>query len=157
RMRTIYRLKPKLTWHDGKPITADDFLFAWNVMRKPELGSSGDLPQSLMEQVQAPDPLTVVVSWSQAYPTADVVEAFVPLPRHLLDASLGDLRADAWLTMPFWTRDYVGSGAFKLDRWEPGTAIEASAFDGYVFGRPKIDRLRVVFMQDPNAVAANLL
>ncbi len=59
--------------------------------------------------------------------------------------------------MPFWTRDYVGLGAFKLDSWDPGSAIEATAFDGYVYGRPKIDRLRIIFMQDTNAVAANLL
>src|SRR5206468_5092435 len=27
-METSYRLKPNLTWHDGAPLTADDFAFA---------------------------------------------------------------------------------------------------------------------------------
>src|SRR5262245_28657748 len=31
RMQAIYRLRPNLTWHDGQPLTADDFLFAYQV------------------------------------------------------------------------------------------------------------------------------
>ncbi len=157
RMQTTYRLKPNLTWQDGKPFTAEDLAFTWTVLKRPELGVSGDFPQRLMEQVETPDPLTFVVRWSQSYPTADLLEAFVPLPRHILEPLYAELRPDAWVTMPFWTRDYVGLGAFKLDSWDPGSAIEATAFDGYVYGRPKIDRLRIIFMQDTNAVAANLL
>jgi peptide/nickel transport system substrate-binding protein len=157
RMTTTYRLKPNLTWHDGQPLTADDFVFAWNVLRRPDLGQSGDLPQALMDSVEAPDPLTIVVRWSQAFPGADLVEGFVPLPSHLLASSFGEMRADAWASMSFWKGDYVGLGAFKIDNWDPGASVDASAFDGYVFGRPKIDRLRIVFMQDPNTVAANLL
>lgn len=157
RMETIYRLKPNLTWHDGQPFTAEDMVFGWAVAKQPELGKSTDLPQALMEQVEAPDPLTLVVRWSQPYPDGDHIEGFQPLPRHSLEPAFVELRADTWASMPFWTRDYVGMGAFKMDSWDPGAAIEATAFDGFVFGRPKIDRLRIVFMQDTNTVAANLL
>jgi ABC-type transport system substrate-binding protein len=31
RMRTTYRLRPNLTWHDGTPMTAEDYVFAWGV------------------------------------------------------------------------------------------------------------------------------
>jgi peptide/nickel transport system substrate-binding protein len=51
----------------------------------------------------------------------------------------------------------VGLGPFRVDRWDPGAVIEGVAFDGYVFGRPKLDRVRVLFNSDPNAVVANLL
>jgi hypothetical protein len=30
-METIYRLKPNLTWHDGHPLSAEDFTFSWQV------------------------------------------------------------------------------------------------------------------------------
>jgi peptide/nickel transport system substrate-binding protein len=157
RMQTSYRLKPNLTWHDGKPLTAEDFVFAWTVAKTPSLGAAGDLPQSLMERVEATDPSTFVVHWSALFPDADLMEGFQPLPKHLLGPLYEDLRPDAWVSMPFWTRDYVGLGAYKIDNWSPGEAIEAAAFDGFVFGKPRIDRLRIIFMQDPNAVAANLL
>jgi peptide/nickel transport system substrate-binding protein len=157
RMQTTYRLKPNLIWHDGQPLTAEDFVFGWTVAKTPSLGTANDLPQSLMERVEAPDPSTVVVHWSALFPEADLIEGFQPLPKHVLGSVYDDLRPDAWTSMPFWTRDYVGLGAYKLDNWSPGAAIEAVAFEGYVFGKPRIDRLRIVFMQDTNAVAANLL
>src|SRR2546428_7026981 len=31
RMETTYRLKPNLVWHDETPLTADDFVFGWQV------------------------------------------------------------------------------------------------------------------------------
>ena len=39
RMETTYRLKPNLTWHDGHPLTADDFVFAWQVYATPSWAS----------------------------------------------------------------------------------------------------------------------
>jgi peptide/nickel transport system substrate-binding protein len=157
RMETTYRLKPNLAWHDGQPLRAEDYVFGWRVLKQPELGTSGDLPQSLMERVDAPDPLTVVVQWSAPFAGAEEAEGFNPLPRHILEAGFTDLRPDVWVSQSYWTREYVGTGAFKIDNWEPGAAIEGSAFEGYVFGRPKLDRLRIIFMQDTNTVAANLL
>src|SRR5437660_1139980 len=44
-----------------------------------------------------------------------------------------------------------------MDRVEPGSYIEASAFDGYVLGRPRIDRMRLAFIADPNTLVANML
>src|SRR6266511_2209708 len=38
RMQTRYTLKPNLTWHDGTPLTAEDFVFAFNLYSIPELG-----------------------------------------------------------------------------------------------------------------------
>lgn len=30
-MRTVYHLRPDLKWHDGRGLTASDFVFAWQV------------------------------------------------------------------------------------------------------------------------------
>jgi peptide/nickel transport system substrate-binding protein len=158
RMETTYRLRPNLTWHDGTPFTATDLVFAWQVYGQPELGEAGAPPHSLMAEASAPDPLTLVVQWRKPYPSAALLgEDFRPLPRHLLEATFKDLRLDVWDNLPFWRRDYVGLGAYRVENWEPGAFIEGVAFDSYVLGRPKIDRMRIIFMQDPNAVTANLL
>src|SRR4051794_37414928 len=34
-METTYRLRPNLTWHDGSPLTSEDFKFGWTVYRVP--------------------------------------------------------------------------------------------------------------------------
>ena len=68
RMETIYPLRTGLTWHDGTPLTAEDFVFAWRVYTTPELGISGSPPHSLMEEVSAPDPRTIVIRWKSSFP-----------------------------------------------------------------------------------------
>jgi ABC-type transport system substrate-binding protein len=70
RMETTYRLKPGLTWHDGAPLTADDFAFGWRVLANPALGQASLIPQKLMEEVVAPDPRTVLIRWTQPFPDA---------------------------------------------------------------------------------------
>jgi ABC-type transport system substrate-binding protein len=52
---------------------------------------------------------------------------------------------------------YVGAGPYKLERWETGAFFEATAFDGHILGKPKITRIRELFMPDPNTVVANIL
>src|ERR1051325_8193980 len=37
-MQTTYPLRRNLTWHDGEPLTADDFVFSWQVYSTPSLG-----------------------------------------------------------------------------------------------------------------------
>src|SRR5207237_5067445 len=59
--------------------------------------------------------------------------------------------------LPFWRGEFIGAGPYRLTRWDEGSAIEATAFDGHVLGRPKIDRIRVSFSGDANVVLANLL
>ncbi len=161
-METTYRLRPGLAWHDGAPLTAEDFVVAWTLYSIPELGQTGDVPLKFMSDVLAPDQRTVVIRWHASYPDADRINTdFPPLPRHILDAPLREALAsrnyETLINQRFWNFEYVGAGPFKLDRWEPGAFVELSAFAGHVLGRPKIERIKVQFMGDSNVVLAGLL
>src|SRR5205814_1460333 len=79
------------------------------------------------------------------------------LPHHILEQPFAQLSADAFAAHPYWTAEYLGLGPYRIEVYEPGAFIEAAAFDSYVRGRPKIDRIRVVYISDPNTVLANLL
>jgi peptide/nickel transport system substrate-binding protein len=159
RMETTYRLRSGLTWHDGAPLTADDFVFGWRVALAPEYGVANLLPRAAADDVVAIDSRTILVRWNRPYPLADAMQGrdWSALPRHLLEAAFQQQAADQFITQPYWTKEFVGLGPFKLDRWEPGAFIEGSAFDGHALGRPKIDRLKVLFVGDPNTSVANLL
>lgn len=166
RMEVTYRLRPGLTWHDGEPLTADDFVFSWQVYATPELGHASSPPIGLMEEVVALDDRTVLIRWRRPYAEAGALEAsgsgstspsFPALPRHLLGSAFRQANWDAFAAHPFWTREYVGLGPYKLDRWEAGSFLEAVPFDGHVLGRPKIERIRVVWMPDFNTTVAMLL
>src|SRR5688500_17276152 len=47
-METTYQLRQGLTWQDGAPLTAEDFVFAFQVYRDPALGFVSH-PENLME------------------------------------------------------------------------------------------------------------
>jgi peptide/nickel transport system substrate-binding protein len=159
RMETTYRLKTNLAWHDGMSVSAEDFVFAWQVYATPAFGVSKSLPIGLMEQVSAPDPRTVVIRWRQPYPDAVSLDRdFQALPRHILAEAFRDLADPVGFSgLPFWTSEYVGLGPYRMTAWEPGAFISGEAFDRYVLGRPKIDKIELRVMGDPATAVANLL
>jgi peptide/nickel transport system substrate-binding protein len=163
-METTYHLKPDLVWHDGSSLTADDFVFSWQVYATPQLGSAASPPINLMQDVGAPDPRTVVIHWKQPYASAGALQSvgtgangLPPLPRSILGSALESGSPDAMLNHPYWTSGFVGLGPYKLDRWEPGAFIEAVAFDRHVLGAAKIQRIKLVFMPDGNTTFASML
>ena len=158
RMETTYKLRPNLIWHDGAALTAEDFVFAWKVFSSPALGFANAVPTSLMEEVLAPDPLTLTIRWKSPHAGAGILtEEFPPLPRHVLESASQTASPDQFAAHPYWTQQFLGAGPFRLEHWEPGVSLEGVAFDRHVLGAPKISRVRLVFISDPNAALANLL
>ncbi len=158
RMETVYRLRPSLVWHDGQPLSAEDFVFAARVFMTPEFGAASSPVLAPMAEVTAPDERTVAIHWKRPYAEAASLDLeFQALPRHLLEQLFQQLDPQAFAGLPFWTTEYVGLGPYRIERWEPGSFIEGVAFDRHALGRPKIDRMRVVFIGDPNTALANLL
>ena len=160
RMETTYRLRPNLAWHDGAPLHAEDFVFAHRVYSHPDLGA-GTPPITAIDEVSASDASTFVIRWRQPYPDAGSLTArnreLPPLPRHILESSFQEDSSDAFANHPYWTREYLGLGPYRLERWEPGSFIDAVAFGGHILGRPKIERMKLVFISDANTALANLL
>ncbi len=52
RMETTYRLRPSLTWHDGAPLTAEDFVFAFQVYKAPGLGYFTPDPRAALHRLR---------------------------------------------------------------------------------------------------------
>ncbi len=164
RMETTYQLKPGLVWHDGSPFSSEDFIFAWRVYSAPDLGASASLPFSLIEDVLAPDARTVQIRWKRPYPAAGALQGIgtgatgLPaLPRALLQPALESGSVDAMMNHPYWTREFVGLGPYKLASWEPGAFLEGEAFERHVLGRPRLDRIKLLFTPDANTALASML
>lgn len=164
RMETTYRLRPGLTWHDGRPLCAEDFVFAWRAYTAPGLGMFASGPEDQMESVLAPDARTIVIHWRVPNPEAGALVhgQLNPLPRHVLEdvfAGIGQdpAAAEAMARHSYWNTEYVGVGPFRLERWEPGSHLEGVAFDGHALGRPRVDRVILRIIADENAVLTNVL
>jgi ABC-type transport system substrate-binding protein len=150
-METTYRLRPDLQWHDGHRLTAEDFVFSWRVYATPELGQAASPPISLMERVSAPDSRTVVIRWRQPYAEAGALEAgnssaspsFPALPRRLIESAFDAANWDAFSALPFWSREYIGLGPYRLTAWEAGSFFEGEAFAAHALVVHFINSCRV--------------
>ena len=155
-MDTIWQLRPNIRWHDGAPFTSDDLMFAYRIFMDPELATTGGSAKKLMDSASAPDAGTFVIHWSGTFVDAYQGNLGVMRPRHILeDLYLRD--KDAFTNSPWFTTEFVGLGPYKLASWELGSHMELARFEDYYQGRPKLDRIIVRFVGDPNALVAGIL
>lgn len=157
-MVTTYRLRQHTRWHDGAPLTAHDFSFAYRVYMDPAMPVNRDIERR-MAHVEARDDRTLVVAWSELFPLANALgfSGLPPLPRHLLQEKYRTTSADEFVSGEEWSTSYVGSGPYRLERWERGARIVAAAYLDWFLGPPRIQTVEVRFIGDPNTVLGHLL
>ncbi|HEX9146786.1 MAG TPA: peptide ABC transporter substrate-binding protein [Candidatus Binatia bacterium] len=158
-MITVYKLRPGLKWHDGKPYTSKDFEFGWQIAKHPEFPMPDRMVPELISKIETPDDRTLVIHWNDLYNEAYAIQythvrAF---PRHLLlDAfNGGDMKAFA--NLPFWNKNFVGAGPYRVVEWDAGTRMELEAFKDFPLGRPKIERVTYKTVEDTNTNLAAVL
>jgi peptide/nickel transport system substrate-binding protein len=158
-MVTVYKLRPGLKWHDGKPYTSKDFEFGWQIAKHPQFPMPDRLVPELISKIETPDDRTIVIHWNDLYNEAYAIQythvrAF---PRHLLQDAFngGDMKAFA--NLPFWNKNFVGAGAYRVVEWDAGTRMELEAFGDFALGRPKIDRVTYKTVEDTNTNLAAVL
>jgi peptide/nickel transport system substrate-binding protein len=158
RMETTYRLNRQATWHDGKPVTAHDFVFAHQMRLDPALPTTRFEVDRRMAGVRAVDDQTLFIEWKEPYLWAGTVFSpnFAALPRHLLE-EMYVTDKNAFINGAHWTRDFVGNGPYRIERWEQGVELVLRAHDGFVLGKPRVDQIILKVIPDGNTIVANLL
>src|SRR6185436_10736729 len=87
-METVYRLRGNAAWHDGKPVTAGDFVFGHHVRQDPDVPSTKSEIDRRLTSIQAADDQTLVMRWGDIYIWGGMVSGpnFPALPRHALES-----------------------------------------------------------------------
>jgi peptide/nickel transport system substrate-binding protein len=161
RMETTWKIRQGARWHDGTPFTSADVLFTAQIIQDREFAAFSNLPgfrnpaYQSVESVEAPDPLTIVVRWKELNIDADRLFG-TPLPRHLLETAAAEDKASLAQHL-YWSQQFIGTGAFKLREWAPGSHVLIEANDAYVLGRPKIDRIEVKLIPADQTLLTNVL
>ena len=122
-METRYRLRAGATWHDGQPLTVDDFVFGWQVYTIPTFGQASLPPYFAIDDVSAPI-VDAAIRWKVPYAdvrfTTGTNTEFPALPRHLLGPSFQPVQIEALINHPWgYHRVRRARTASGLDRWEP--------------------------------------
>jgi peptide/nickel transport system substrate-binding protein len=156
-MVTSFKLRDSVRWHDGARLTAHDFAFAYQVYTDPAVESHQTRVHSLMSAVEATDDRTVAITWSQPWVQANALGLDLPpLPRHQLEEKYRTDKAN-FASGEEWASGYLGSGPFRLERWDRGAGVVARANVDWVRGPPRIETLQIRFVPDPNTLLVNVL
>ena len=149
-----FKLRDDIVWSDGTPITADDFVFTYEMTMDPNNTVSSQSPYDQMESVTAADPQTVVVTFTEVFaPWAATLWKGI-LPKHVLQPVFeadGNLNAAEYNRAPM-----VGCGPFNFAEWEAGSFARFVANDSYWLGRPKLDEIFIRFVPDDASQIAAL-
>jgi peptide/nickel transport system substrate-binding protein len=163
RMRVAFAVRKGVTWHDGRPFTAQDLVFSYQFAGPDGVPNPLNDTHRMMSSVEATDDHSFVVYYKGPYYLGAALGTpeFWPLPRHILEALLERYlttkNAEEILQHPYWTSEYIHLGPFRLARFDPGEGMSYEAYDRYFLGRPKIDTIRVRIFGDENTLITNLL
>jgi peptide/nickel transport system substrate-binding protein len=155
RMQTTWELRPGVTWHDGTPLSADDLLFSFEVIKDPELVPVAGAAILRAEAITATGPSTVVATWKAPYFDAVNLNyrGFWLFPKHLLgDAFEND--KPRFYAHRYFTTDYVHLGPFRLVDFGMGEQQVFERYDGYFLGRPRVTTIIVRTFGNPQALVA---
>ncbi|HEU4723180.1 MAG TPA: peptide ABC transporter substrate-binding protein [Gemmatimonadaceae bacterium] len=141
----VFHLNPRARWHDGQPVRASDVRYSVALMKDPALGSPGLPLIGNIDSVAVRDSLTAVAYFKRHTPEQfyDLVYQVSIVPQHIL----GNTPAGQMKTAEI-TRRGIGSGRFRLARFEPGKRLELVADTANYRGRPKLDR--IVYVPTPD-------
>jgi peptide/nickel transport system substrate-binding protein len=140
-LTVTWKLREGVTWSDGTPLTSDDVKFTWEAARDAANGAATASDYELIKDIQTPDELTAVVTYSSF--NAGYVDQFPwVLPRHAT-GDPADMRDWAFNRAP------VGTGPFKLDEWSSGEFLQLSPNEHYrEEGKPYLDSLIFLVVPD---------
>lgn len=145
------KLKPGLTWHDGKMLTANDVVFTYKVIQNPDARSPLVSSWSNIT-VSAPDDRTVVFSLPNPLASFPYSLTTGIVPYHIL----GGVNMTNMRSVSFNSTQPVGAGPFRWQALEltSGSAdkreekIALKAFDDYHAGKPKLNGFVVRTFRD---------
>lgn len=141
------KFRDGFTWHDGEPVTAEDFKFTWEFIMDPATLAQTMFGWDRISSVEVPDPLTAIVNFDEAYPTFVEAVLLNPImPKHLLEGLEDPGNSD-------YARNPVGNGPFIFKEWRPGDQIVVEANPNAPLP-PKLERIIFKFVPDQNTMLA---
>ena len=133
-------LRRDVKWHDGRPVSAEDVKFTFDLAKDPASASLlGSAYLTMVESATVVDSGTIRFKF--VAPHAQALDGFwwAPLPKHLLEG----VQAAQLSQHPF-NRRPVGSGPFTFVEWRPNQSLTLAAnpnFPAPLGGRPNLDRV----------------
>ncbi len=137
-----WKLKRGVSWHDGKPFTADDVVFNWEYVMDSGTAAVTQGSYSEIEKIDKLDSHTIRITFKK--PTPFWADPFcgvrgMIIPKHLFQSYKGDKSREA----PNNVKP-VGTGPFRFLDFKPGDIVRAELNPGYhIPNRPYFDQFEM--------------
>lgn len=132
------RVRDGVTFHDGKPLTAQDVVYSLRLLGDPQRNQNAALLRDLdLPELRVVDDRTVQVPLTRA--RGDFVDGILSLQSLVFPTGLSDFSTA------------VGSGPFKLASYRSGAPAEMTRNEDYWAGAPSIGELEIRGIDDPAA------
>ncbi|WP_099301742.1 ABC transporter substrate-binding protein [Bacillus sp. Marseille-P3800] len=144
-------IRDDVTWHDGEPLTIDDWTYAYEIIAHPDYtgqryGSNIAVIEGVTEyQAGEADEIsgfnivddhTVEVTFATASPATLAGGLWsYPYPRHVWE----DIPVDEQAEHENTRVNPIGIGPFKVESIVPGESVTYSAYEDYWQGAPQLD------------------
>jgi peptide/nickel transport system substrate-binding protein len=156
-MTLLYKLRPDISWQDGKPLTCDDLKFTWQYVMDPKTNVAITDGYRDIGSIDCSDEHVAAIHMKRLYaPFLEQlwgVNSSTPiLPEHILAPYLA---AGTQNTAPFNAMP-IGSGPFRVIQWERGTVVRLAANPAYFLGKPKLNEVDIYSEPDENTLETQL-
>jgi peptide/nickel transport system substrate-binding protein len=131
-----FHINPRAKWHDGRDVTARDVQFTFALNKNPALGGRAGSELANIDSVTVTDSLTAVFWFRGRSPTQflDAAAQLLILPAHQLEKiPVDSLRQGTPLP--------IGTGRFRLRKWNKGVSVEIVADTSNYRGRARLNRV----------------
>lgn len=137
-----FKLRKGVKWHDGKPFSAQDVVFTYQLITSPKVMSPYATDFRVVKEVRSVDPYSVRVTYTKPYFKALEIWMMGIVPKHILENEK-DVMGSPFNTHP------IGTGPYKLQKLEFSKQIELVSNADYFEHRPKIDTIVFHVISDP--------
>lgn len=162
-----YTIRDNVNWHDGEPVTAEDWAFSYEVIGHadydgPRYGSDFTIIEGMeaynageaeeISGINVVDEKTLEITYTNPTPSlfAGGIWTYA-MPKHIFEnIAVADMSASDEVR-----KNPIGMGPFKVDSVVSGESVVYSKNEDYWQGAPKLDEV-ILKVVDPSVVANEL-
>lgn len=159
-----FTIGDNVNWHDGEPVTAEDWLFAHEVIGNPDYDgprynsdftniegmeefNSGSA--DTISGIEVVDEKTLSITYIESTPSLLTGSIWsYPLAKHIF----GDMEVADISSSPEVRENPIGFGPFKVDSIVPGESVTLSKNEDYWRGEPKLDGVTIKVISSSTVV-----
>lgn len=162
-----FKIRDNVNWHDGEPVTAEDWLFAHEVIANkdydgPRFDSTlrnvvgiedyHEGKADTISGIEVVDEKTLKITYIEATPSLITGGIWTyPLAKHIF----GDMPVKDISSSPEVRENPIGFGPFKVESIVPGESVTYTKNEDYWRGAPKLDKVTLKVI-NPNVVVQSL-